>query len=173
MPDEIAANEALRLKRLVFYAEDQQRIDAALQGFLRKAGATSVAVVDTEGHLVARQGIKAKGDPASLAALVAGAFAGLRQVARLVGEADFRTMSHAGQDQAIHMTLIGPRTLQVAVFPASVKAGMVAMFSGELAQQLAAILTDAEKRSQDAPPQLDQGFSQAAKSQLDDLFGNL
>jgi hypothetical protein len=54
-----------------------------------------------------------------------------------------------------------------------VKAGMVAMFSGELAQQLAAILADAEKRSQDAPPQLDQGFSQAAKSQLDDLFGNL
>ena len=170
----VAANEAIRLKRLVFYADDVTKFNQVLSDFVRKAGATSVALIDVEGHLVARQGLRGQGDPATLAALVAGAFASTRQVARLLGEADFTTLSHGGKDTAIHITLIGARTLQVAVFPSSVKPGMISVFAKELAVQIQAVLAQAESRSASEPaPSIEQGYSQAMKSQLDDLFGNL
>ena len=172
---QVSANEAMRLKRLVFYAQDVERFQTVLAGFLRKSGASSASLIDTEGHLVARQGLKNQGDPNALAALVAGSFASTRQVAKLLGESDFTSQAHAGKDTSIHITLIGRRTLQVAVFPASIKPGMVAVFCKELAQQIGAILTEAESRPESAAPAtpIDGGYTQAMKSQLDDLFGDL
>jgi predicted regulator of Ras-like GTPase activity (Roadblock/LC7/MglB family) len=169
-------NEALRLRRLVFYAQDVERINAALLAFVKKSGALSCLLIDREGHMVARQGFKqAGGDGASLAALVAGAFAATGQVARLLGEKDFRVLSHQGAESLIHTTLLGERTLQVAVFPASAKPGLVQVLCRELATQLEGLLAEAAERKPAEQPEQKLGadFTDAAKSQLDELFGNL
>jgi len=73
----------------------------------------------------------------------------------------------------MHITLLGERTLQVAVFPAAVKPGMIQVFCKELATQMEAILTEAGQRAPEDAPQLGQDFSSAMKDQLDGLFGNL
>ncbi len=172
----VSENEALRLRRLVFYTADIDRINAALLTFVRKSGATSALLIDQEGHLVARQGFseaKSK-DGSAMAALVAGSFASTREVAKLLGESEFRTLFHQGPHQSISVILIGERTLQVAVFPSAVKPGMVQVLGKELANQLEVILAEAAKRPPDATqPQLGSGFSDAMKDQLDNLFGNL
>ena len=109
-----------------------------------------------------------------LAALVAGSFATTRQVAKLLGETDFRTLAHQGSENSIHVTLIGERTLQVAVFAAAVKPGMVQVFCKELAGQLTTVFEDAAKRqATEQEPKLESNFSEAMKDQLDQLFGNL
>jgi predicted regulator of Ras-like GTPase activity (Roadblock/LC7/MglB family) len=170
----IGANEALRLKRLVFYAADVDQINQLLLGFVKKSGALSVMVIDHEGHMVARQGFKQAGaDPTALAALVAASFASTRQVAKLLGEQEFSVLSHQGQGHAIHVQLVRGRTLEVALFPTSVKPGMVQVYCKELANQLEQVLVAAENRKPDDQPKLAQDFDSQMKDQLDNLFGNL
>jgi predicted regulator of Ras-like GTPase activity (Roadblock/LC7/MglB family) len=169
----VSENEAHRLRRLVFYATDVDRINQALLAFVKKAGAESAMLIDQEGHLVSRQGFKTENDGSALAALVAGSFASTRQVAKLLGEHEFRIMSHQGPSTSIHLTLLGERTLQVAVFPSAVKVGMIQVLCKELAVQMEGILADAAKREPEQSAQLSGNFSEAMKDQLDNLFGNL
>jgi predicted regulator of Ras-like GTPase activity (Roadblock/LC7/MglB family) len=172
----VSDNEALRLRRLVFYAQDIDQINAALLAFVKKSSAQSVLIIDQEGHMVARQGFRqGGGDPSALAALVAGSFASTRQVAKQLGESEFRLMSHQGPQQSIHITLLGERTLQVAVFSSTVKPGMIQVLCSELAKQLEAILAAAAKHvpGDAEAPQLNAKFSDEMKNQLDNLFGDL
>jgi predicted regulator of Ras-like GTPase activity (Roadblock/LC7/MglB family) len=171
----VSDNDALRLRRLVFYAADIDRINATLLAFVKKANAQSALVIDKEGHMVARQGFF-KQDSSALAALVSGSFASTREVARLLGEPEFRVLFHQGQGQSIHITLLGERTLCVTVFGSAVKAGMIQVLCKELAVQLEAILNDAAKRKpeeQEKNEGLGKNFSDEMKNQLDALFGNL
>ncbi|GDY13275.1 hypothetical protein LBMAG53_21530 [Planctomycetota bacterium] len=173
----VSDNEALRLRRLVFYAKDIDQINAALLAFVKKSNAQSVVVIDQEGHMVARQGFRQAGsDPSTLAALVAGSFASTRQVAKQLGESDFRVMSHQGPQQSIHITLLGTRTLQVAVFSSQIKPGMIQVLCGELAKQLEALLDSAANRApsvDDPSTKLGDKFTSEMKNQLDNLFGDL
>src|SRR4051812_20803601 len=167
----VSENEALKLRRLVFYAADIDKINTVLLAFVKKANAQSVLLIDQEGHMVARQGFRANHDSSALAALVAGSFASTRQVAKLLGEPEFRVLFHEGKGQSIHITLIGERTLQVAVFSSSIKPGMMQVLCKELASQLEGMLAEAAKRAPEESQQtLGTGFSEAMKSQLDNLF---
>jgi len=171
----VSDNDALRLRRLVFYAADVDRINAVLLAFVKKANAQSALVIDKEGHMVARQGFF-KQDSSALSALVSGSFASTREVARLLGEPEFRVLFHQGQGQSIHITLLGERTLCVTVFGSAVKAGMIQVLCKELAVQLEAILNEAAKRKpedQEKNEGLGKTFSDEMKNQLDALFGNL
>ncbi|MBA3707655.1 MAG: roadblock/LC7 domain-containing protein [Planctomycetes bacterium] len=170
----VSDNEALRLRRLVFYAADIDKINAVLLAFVKKANAQSTLLIDQEGHMVARQGFQQNHDSSALAALVAGSFASTREVARLLGEKEFRVLFHQGAGQSIHITLLGERTLQVAVFASTIKSGMIHVLCKELAVQLEVLLADAAKRAPEQAQQtLGAGFSEAMKDQLDSLFGNL
>jgi predicted regulator of Ras-like GTPase activity (Roadblock/LC7/MglB family) len=171
----VGANEALRLRRLVFYAADTDKINSLLTAFVKKSGALSAMVIDQEGHMVARQGFKiAGGDPTALAALVAASFVSTRQVAKLLGEAEFTTMSQNGGQHAIHVQLIGTRTLEVAVFPIAIKPGMIQVYCKELAKELDTLLKVASERKDDAStPKLDADFSKDMRDQLDKMFGDL
>jgi len=173
----VSENEALRLRRLVFYAADIDKINATLLGFVKKANAQCCVVIDREGHMVAKQGFLAKLDSSALAALVSGSFASTREVARLLGEQEFRVIFHQGAEHSIQITLVGERTLQVAVFPGDVKPGMIQVLCKELAVQLHEILEAAQTRKPDENEvkanSLDAGFTDQVKDQLDSLFGNL
>jgi predicted regulator of Ras-like GTPase activity (Roadblock/LC7/MglB family) len=170
----VSDNDALRLRRLVFYSTDIDRINSVLLAFVKKANAQSALVIDKEGHMVARQGFF-KQDSSALAALVSGSFASTREVARLLGETEFRVMFHQGQGQSIHITLIGERTLLVTVFSSAVKPGMIQVLAKELAAQLEVILVEAQSRKPEdhANEGLGKTFSDEMKNQLDSLFGNL
>ena len=172
----VSDNDALRLRRLVFYAADIDRINAVLLAFVKKANAQSALVIDKEGHMVARQGFF-KQDTSALSALVSGSFASTREVARLLGEPEFRVLFHQGQGQSIHITLLGERTLCVIVFSSAIKAGMIQVLCKELAVQLEAILNEAAKRKPEDQEKQNEGlgknFSDEMKNQLDALFGNL
>lgn len=170
----VSDNEALRLRRLVFYAADIDRINSTLLAFVKKASAHCCLVIDKEGHMVAKQGFLANLDSTALAALVAGSFASTREVAKLLGEREFNVLFHQGADHAIHITLIGERTLQIAVFNSQVKPGMIQVLTKELAGQLTTILDDAANRKPDEnEPKLSNDFTDEVKNQLDSLFGNL
>jgi predicted regulator of Ras-like GTPase activity (Roadblock/LC7/MglB family) len=171
----VSENEALKLRRLVFYAADIDVINTALLAFVKKANAQCCLLIDREGHMVAKQGFLAKLDSSALAALVAGSFASTKEVARLLGEKEFRVLFHTGAEHSIHITLIGERTLQVAVFPSQVKPGMIQVLSKELATQMDGLLQAAVNRKPEdtKAESLGAEFTDKVKDQLDSLFGNL
>jgi len=175
MADQVSENEALRYRRLAFYAEDIERFDEALNAFVKKASARCCLLIDKDGHTVALQGFLQGLDSASLAALVAGSFASTREVARLLGESHFEVLFHQGQDQSIHIHLVGDRTLQVSVFDSQAKPGMIQVMTRELAGKIAAIIEDIASKPQREDPEtsIGEGFSDEMKSHLDDLFGDL
>ncbi len=173
----VSENEALRYRRLAFYSEDIERFNEVLTIFNKKSNARAILLIDKDGHLVAKQGFLQDLDSTSLAALVAGSFASTREVARTLGESQFEVLFHQGQNQSIHIRLVGDRTLQVAVFDNQAKPGMIQVYTKEVAAKVEQILSDIAKRAEtepeDAGPTLDEGFSTEMKAHLDDLFGDL
>mgnify|MGYP000418559673 CR=1 FL=1 len=170
----VSDNEALRLRRLVFYAADIDKINATLLAFVKKANAHCCLIIDKEGHMVAKQGFLANLDSTALAALVAGSFASTREVAKLLGEKEFNVLFHQGPAYSIQVSLIGDRTLQIAVFGSTVKPGMIQVLSKELAGQMEALMVAAANRQpSEDEPKLGKDFTNEVKNQLDSLFGNL
>ncbi len=168
-------NQALRYRRLAFYSEDVDRFNELLLNFIKKTDAHCALLIDKDGHLVARQGIFADIDSASLSALVAGSFASTREVAKQLGEPEFQVLFHQGTQHSIHITLVGDRTLQVAVFSLQTKPGIIQVMARELAAKVQVILEEIAGRPQEQAeaPKLDSEFSDEMKNQIDDLFGGL
>lgn len=172
----ISENEALKYRRLAFYADDIERLNNLLSTGVKKSSAICILLIDKDGHLVAKQGFMQKIDSASLSALVAGSFASTAQVAKLLDEDGFDVLFHQGSSKSIHIRLVGERTLQVGVWPSDIKGGMIQVYTKELAASIGEVIEEIANRSEDDAPAdagLSEGFSDEMKSHLDNLFGDL
>ncbi len=166
-------DEALRQKRLVFYQEDQVRIDRMLNDFLSLSKGRCALLIDKDGHLVTRQGATGSWDLDTISALVAGSFAATKEMARLLGEEEFTVLFHQGAKDSIQLALVGERTLLAVIFDDKTTVGMVRLYSGELAKKLGGLFHEILSRKPGEGPQqkIDQRFGEAAAGKLDDLFG--
>lgn len=167
------SDQQLRADRLVFYANDVDRLDAELDGFLELSGAKCAFLIDREGHLVTRRGEAESRAVDSLAALIAGSFAATREMARLLGEEEFSTMFHQGNHHSIQLSLIGQRTLLAILWDERTNLGMVKFYAQETSRRLLAIFEDMVKAAESGTPRSEDlagDYSQQASAALDDLF---
>ena len=170
MPEESHAQE-MRRARLVFYEEDIVKIDSVLEEFLSASQARAALLVDSEGHLVTKKGITSSFDTDSLSALVAGSFASTRELARILGEAEFSVIFHQGQNENIQISMVAERALLVIIFDDRTTVGMVRIYCQELSQQLAGLFHAAtERHAEEGGGDLKEGFEQAAEQRLDEFF---
>lgn len=163
-------SEKMRRDRLVFYAEDVDRLDRILEDFLAASGAKAGLLVDREGHMVTKKGLTKALDSTGLSALVAASFASTREVAKLLGETEFSVLFHQGASECIHVSLVAERTLAVVLFDDRTTVGMVRLHAGQLAQKLSAVLEEAARRAPDAREGLDAGFQADFEEKMDALF---
>jgi predicted regulator of Ras-like GTPase activity (Roadblock/LC7/MglB family) len=170
----VISDQNLRNDRLVFYTRDVQKIEGELDGFLELSGARSAFLIDKEGHMVTRRGETVQNSLEAISALIAGSFAATREMARLLGEAQFSTLFHQGQRDSIQVTLVGERALFATVFDGRTNLGLVRYYATETASHLSEILNEMLARpvSESAPPgdQLSSDYSQSAAAALDKLF---
>lgn len=165
------SDEKLRADRLVFYAQDVHRLDGELDNFLELSGAKSALLIDCEGHLVTRRGEDLSDAIDSLSALTAGSFAATKQVAQLLGEESFETLSHQGQRESIQISLIGQRTLLAIVWDERTNLGLVRFYAQETCRRLDVMFQDMAQREPDAGGEaLSDDYSAQANAALDDLF---
>ena len=163
--------EQLRRVRLEFYEEDIEQLDAILARFLEASQSKCALLVDKDGHLVTKKGFTQAFDTMSLAALVAGAFASTREVARLLGETEFSVMFHQGRNEHIHITLVTERALLVIVFDDRTTIGMVRLYAEDLGKRVAGIFERAQERAKTkAPRDLGDEFAEDAQDRLDEFF---
>ncbi|MCK4299046.1 MAG: roadblock/LC7 domain-containing protein [Planctomycetes bacterium] len=163
------AEDELKANRLVFYEKDIERVDRVLEEFLKLSGARLALLVDTEGHLVTRQGAPVEFDMDSVSALVAGSFAATKEMAHCLGEEEFSIMFHQGKKDSIQLTLVGDRALLGIVFDEETTIGMVRLYANETATKVAQLLAEAAKR--EPSEVIGAEFTEEAVERLTDVFG--
>ena len=168
----MAGDEGLRTKRVVFYKDTIEQIEALLDEFLKLSKAKSVYFIDKEGHLITNAGETNNVNPEILSALVAGSFAATKELARVLGETEFDTMSHKGQNDSVTMMIVGDRSIISVLFDQSTTIGMVDLYGKELSQKIAKILGIAEKQSKlhAKTESLQEGYQESVQEKLDELF---
>jgi predicted regulator of Ras-like GTPase activity (Roadblock/LC7/MglB family) len=164
-------DEGLRAKRVVFYKDTIDQIEALLDEFLKLTKARSVFFIDKEGHLITNTGESTEVNPETLSALIAGSFAATRELARVLGESQFNAMSHKGAKDSVSMMLVGSRSILAVLFDQTTTAGMVDLYCKELTQKIARILDIAEKQSKLREKEtLLEGYQESVQERLDELF---
>lgn len=172
----LKSDETLRQDRLVFYSEDVEAIDRVLEEFLALSNAKCAFLIDRDGHLVAKKGDANNISGDSIAALVAGSFAATKEMARLLGETEFRVLFHQGsREQHIQVSLVGDRTLFTILFDERTTLGMVRFYASECSQKFAEIFDKARDRKN--PPEqevmLGDAFSEGVKNTLGEILGGM
>ncbi len=168
----MAGDEGLRTRRVVFYKDTVEQIEALLEEFLKLSKAKSVFFIDKEGHLITNAGKSANVNPETLSALIAGSFAATKELARVLGESGFDSMSHKGQNDSVTMMLVGGRSIISVLFDQSTTAGMVDLYCKELSQKVEKILDIAEKQTKlrEKKETLQEGYQESVQEKLDELF---
>src|SRR5712664_2278136 len=141
----------------------------ALLAKLRLDSSARVAfLVDKDGQQIAVHGELGDLDTTSLASLAAGNVAATGGMAKLIGEEEFPTLSHEGERESIHISVIG-RILLVVVFDERSSLGLVKLRSKQVSQELAAAFAEIERESRhslnNAPP-----FAELTDDEIDSLF---
>ena len=119
--------------------------------------------------MVTKAGSTGDIDLQSVSALVAGAYAATREMARLLGEDEFSVLFHQGKKDSIQLTLVGERTILATVFDERTTIGMVRLYAKEASEKLDSIFHEIFTR----PPRdegLGEDFGQSAKGALDFFF---
>lgn len=142
------------------------QIKAVLARLRMDSSARVVFLVDKDGQEIAVQGEIGNIDTTSLASLAAGNVAATGGMAQLIGEKEFPTLSHEGERESIHISVIG-RLLLVVVFDERSTLGLVKLRSRQVSQTLSTMMdeiTQAEFDESDSP------FAEITDEDIDSLF---
>ena len=142
------------------------QIKAVLARLRMDSVARVVFLVDKDGQEIAVQGETGNLDTTSLASLAAGNVAATGGMAELIGEKEFPTLSHEGERESIHISVIG-RLLLIVVFDDRSSLGLVKLRSKQVSHQLSALIDEVTKAdfSHEVSP-----FAEITDEDIDSLF---
>ncbi len=146
--------------------QQYHQIKAVLARLRMDASARVVFLVDKDGQEIAVQGEVGNPDTTSLASLAAGNVAATGGMAQLIGEKEFPTLSHEGERESIHISVIG-RMLLVVVFDERSSLGLVKLRSKQICQQIAAMIDEITQSDYD---DLKSPFAEITDEDIDSLF---
>src|ERR687890_1468599 len=124
-----------------------------------------VFLVDKNGQQIAVHGEVGNLDTTSLASLAAGNVATTGGMAQLIGEKEFPTLSHEGERESIHISVVG-RLLLVVVFDERSSLGLVKLRSKQVSHQLAKMFDEIAAGDYD---DLDSPFAGITDEDIDSL----
>jgi predicted regulator of Ras-like GTPase activity (Roadblock/LC7/MglB family) len=145
------------------------QIKALLARLRLDASARVVVLVEKDGQQIAAHGELGALDTTSLASLVAGNVAATGGMAKLIGEKEFPTLSHEGDKESIHISVIG-RVLLVVVFDQRSSLGLVKLRSKQVSQELAAAFAEVERESHLGAGVVSLPFAEITDEEIDSLF---
>ena len=141
------------------------QIKAVLARLRMDSSAKVIFLVDKDGQEIAAQGEIGKLDTTSLASLAAGNVAATGGIAQLIGEKEFPTLSHEGERESIHISVIG-RLLLIVVFDDRSSLGLVKLRSKQVSQQISSMIDELTQSSKD----VDSPFAEITDEDIDSLF---
>ena len=142
------------------------QIKAVLARLRMDSSARVVFLVDKDGQEIAVQGEIGNIDTTSLSSLAAGNVAATGGMAQLIGEKEFPTLSHEGERESIHISVIG-RLLLVVVFDERSTLGLVKLRSRQVSQALSTMMDEITQAEFDESDSL---FAEITDEDIDSLF---
>jgi predicted regulator of Ras-like GTPase activity (Roadblock/LC7/MglB family) len=116
--------------------EEYLKIEQIVSDLLVQVEADAVMLCDRGGNIIAQQSVSTYEDEDNIAALASGAFFATVEMARLVGESEFRSMLHQGERMSIYMEGTVGDMLLVIVFDKFSNPGLVKLYARKASEQL-------------------------------------
>ena len=151
-----------------FTEDDYGAILRSLQQFLYDSNARCALIVDRSGQLVATDGEQPHFDPTAFATLTAADFSANDQLARLIGETEFNSLFHQGEQESMYLVDIARRVILVILFDNRTTLGLVRLKVKGTVEELARLFSHMFDRANDENrgPNILQG----AEDEIDKLF---
>src|SRR6059058_129330 len=108
-----------------FTEDDFASITRALQRFLFDCNARCALLVDRSGQLVTTVGERPNFDATAFATLTAADFSANDQLAKLIGETDFNSLFHQGENESMYLADVARRVILVVLFDNRTTLGLV------------------------------------------------
>ena len=110
---------------LVLYEEEFKHLEESLRRLRQEANGKAVFLIDKNGQQIASAGEIEQFDTTSLASLTAGNVAATDGLAKLIGEREFSVLFHEGQQDHIHISIVGRRAILLVIFDDRSSLGLV------------------------------------------------
>ena len=154
------------------FEEEFWSINESLNKLLTTTNANSVLLIDKAGQLITSAGNTQNIDVSSFSSLSAADFAATSQLATLIGEKEFSTLFHQGENENIYISIVAQRVILVIIFDNKSTLGLVRVRVKHTAEELGKIFQNifAKIEGQAAPPAMEEGFTKEAEEEIDKLF---
>jgi predicted regulator of Ras-like GTPase activity (Roadblock/LC7/MglB family) len=159
-----------QLTNMVIDEETSAAITKVLRQLVRDAHASSGMVLDRPGQVIVYEGETYRSEQMSLGALVAGTYGSTRQMARILGEPNFRTLVQEGAKEKIYTEAVGDHWLISIIFDRHTHLGLVKMLSSRATVDLEEILVRAIEQSKSRPKFRDKRLLRVTNDTIDLIF---
>ena len=118
-----------------------EKIENILAKELIDVGVQSLLFIDLAGNiLISLNDGKARHDVHALAALAAGNFGAVSEIAKIIGETDFSLLFHKGEKDSIHFSRVEDNLLLITIFGKEVSLGFLRLKVAEAIKKINALL---------------------------------
>lgn len=123
--------------------KDLDEIETVLQDDLMRIGVHCAILIDLAGNIIVSLDTGNKRhDIYSLAALAAGNFGAVNEMARMVGEEDFSLLFHKGKKGNIHFSRVSDDFLLVTTFGEDISLGFLRLKVNEAIEKITKTISD-------------------------------
>ena len=155
------------------YKQEDGQLKRLITRLCADANAKFVFLVDKNGQQIAAHGEMLNLDTTSLASLTAGNVAATDGLAHLIGERGFPVLSHEGERDNLHISIVAARVILVVIFDERSSLGLVRLRVKRATGEMNSIfeLIDAKiDRERDMGIALDSPFAEITEEDIDALF---
>jgi len=126
---------------VVFDGNILDLIERILVEELINLGVGSVLLIDMAGNVIINlDDGKTKYDIYALAALAAGNFGAVSEMAKIIGEKEFSLLFHKGEKESIHFSKVGESQLLITVFGKDVTLGFLRLKVAEAIEKIQGLI---------------------------------
>ncbi|HXG68043.1 MAG TPA: roadblock/LC7 domain-containing protein [Blastocatellia bacterium] len=158
---------------VVMYEEEYDQLKQAITRLCGDANAKFVFLVDKNGQQIAAHGEMHNLDTTSLASLTAGNVAATDGLAHLIGERGFPVLSHEGERDNIHISIVASRVILVVIFDERSSLGLVRLRVKRATNEMNQIFDSIDAkvaRERDSGVALDSPFAEISEEDIEALF---
>ena len=155
----------MSLSNYVVLEEDYSRIATTLEKLRAESNSKIVFLLDKNGQQIATAGDLQEIDPTALASLAAGNVAATDGLAKLIGEREFSILFHEGENDSLHICVVGGWAILLVMFDERSSLGLVRLRVKKAAAELGKILNEISTR---AETRRSSGFEQSPFAEITD-----
>jgi predicted regulator of Ras-like GTPase activity (Roadblock/LC7/MglB family) len=151
---------------------DLVRLQTQLEHLLRQTEGRAAILMDQAGRLLSLAGDAPQFDVTTFVSLMAADFCATRELARLLGEEQFHSVSHQGEGLSLYMTQVTGGTILALVYDHDTTLGLIRFGVRRGLPGLAETIRMGLERSAAESPALGEDFGEEALDRVDRLFGS-